>query len=176
VAGFERGGIFSATQATAFPLSAALCCRPCFGDDARSAAVAADVAAVVSTACVQSRWEDGGQTCPDTHFVMGYDDARLGSPINRFYPVGQATCCRPALLLRNGTQRLLRRCAGSCGAPGGGGGSQISCGGADDLAAAAAGGRLLAGWSAVLRQPGAALGLSDAIPLAPARCCGACLD
>jgi hypothetical protein len=173
----RRAGVFSATQGAGFPLSAALCCRPCFGDDAASTAASADVAAVVSTACVQSRWEGGGQVCPEDSFVMGYATARLGSPINRYYPVGAATCCRPALLLRNGTQRLLRRCSSAgaaCGAPTPG--SEVSCGGADDLAAAAEGGRLLAGWSSVLRQPGSALGLADAIPLAPARCCGACLD
>ena len=172
IAGFERAGVFSGTQSTAFPLSAALCCRPCFSDDPASAAVAADVAAVVSTACLQSRWEGEGQACPDDTLVMGYDNARLGSPINRYYPVGPAQCCRPALLLRNGSTRLLRRCGG-CGAPTGG--SEVSCGG-DDVAASQAGGRLLAGWAGVLRQPGSTLGLGDAIPLAPAQCCGVCLD
>ena len=87
-------------------------------------------------------------------------------------PVGPAQCCRPALLLRNGSTRLLRRCAG-CGAPTGG--SEVSCGG-DDEASSQAGGRLLSGWAGVLRQPGSALGLGDAIPLAPAQCCGVCLD
>jgi hypothetical protein len=189
VAGFQRAGVFSGSQSAAFALSAALCCRPCFADDAASAAVAADVAAVVSTACVQSRWEGDGQACPDETlivraralqcvpmltrlFQMGYDNARLGSPINRYYPIGPAQCCRPALLLRNGSTRLLRRCAG-CGAPTGS--SEVSCGG-DDEASSQAGGRLLSGWAGVLRQPGSALGLGDAIPMAPAQCCGVCLD
>ena len=127
---------------------------------------------MVSTACVQSSWEGDGQACPDESLIMGYDNARLGSPINRYYPIGNALCCRPALLLHNGSTRLLRRCAG-CGSPTGG--SEVSCGG-DDEAASQAGGRLLSGWAGVLRQPGSTLGLGDAIPLAPAQCCGVCLD
>ena len=88
VAGFERAGIFTDSQASGFPLSSALCCRPCFAADAPGDATQ-EAVAVVTTACVQSRWADGGQACPSDTFVMGYQNAVLGSPIERFYPVNQ---------------------------------------------------------------------------------------
>jgi hypothetical protein len=88
VAGFERAGIFTDSQASGFPLSSALCCRPCFAADAPGDATQ-EAVAVVTTACVQSRWADGGQACPSDTFIMGYQGAVLGSPIERFYPVNQ---------------------------------------------------------------------------------------
>ena len=181
-AGYERAGIFQASQTAGFPLSSALCCRPCFStapgatpsDAAAAAAAAADVVAVVSTGCVQSRWEGGGQACPANTFITGYSTAMLGAPIERYYPVGQATCCRPTLLLRNGSQRLLSSCAAGCASQADG--SQVSCSVNDDVGGVQMAGRLIRGWGSVLREPGAQLGLSDAIPMGPAQCCGVCLD
>ena len=182
-AGYERAGIFQASQTAGFPHSSALCCRPCFSppppgstpsDAAAAAAAAADVVAVVSTGCVQSRWEGGGQACPPNTFITGYSTAMLGAPIERYYPVGQATCCRPTLLLRNGSQRLLSSCTAGCAAQTDG--SQVSCAPSDDAGGVQMAGRLIHGWGSVLREPGAQLGLSDAIPMGPAQCCGICLD
>lgn len=177
VAGYERAGVFTGTQSAGFPLSSALCCRPCFAapdsnDD--SEAAAADVVAVVSTGCTQSRWVNGGQECPGDTFIVGYEHAVLGAPIERYYPVGQATCCRPALLLRNGTQRLLGRCPQGCGPQALG--SQVSCSPNDDTASVQIQAQLLHGWTGVLREPGAQLGLSDTLPVGPAQCCPVCLD
>lgn len=106
--------------------------------------------------------------------MAGFASGVLGHPIEKYYPVGQATCCRPALLLRNGTQRALRRCSSPalCGPSTGGTG--VSCAG-DDLADVAATGRLAAGFGGLLRPPGE-LGLGHAIPTAPAHCCSVCLD
>lgn len=132
------------------------------------------MAAIISVGCTSSSYTDAGQTCPGDTLVSGYSAARLGNPINRFYPVGPALCCRPGALLTDGTVQLLKRCA-QCGPPVAGN-SEVSCGGSDDLDAALACGALLAGWAGVLKQTGAALGVADAIPLAPAACCGVCLD
>jgi len=178
VAGFERAGIFSPGQSHGFPLSSAICCRPCFGTGPNASAEAAglSVAAVVSTSCAQSRWDNGGQECPDDSFIAGYASGVLGNPINRFYPVDQATCCRPALLLTNGSTRMLRRCSGAGGCFEAITGSGVSCAAEDTPAALRASGRLVHGWASVLREPGSTIGLSSRIPTAPARCCAVCLD
>ena len=94
----------------------------------------------------------------------------------RCFYLRSATCCRPALLLRNGTQRLLRRCSAATACGSAEGGSQVSCGPVDEPGALQFVGRLVNGWSGVLREPGASLGLADAIPTGPARCCAVCLD
>ena len=50
----------------------------------------------------------------------------------RCFYLRSATCCRPALLLRNGTQRLLRRCSAATACGSAEGGSQVSCGPVDE--------------------------------------------
>jgi hypothetical protein len=170
IAGFQRAGIFSPGQAHGFPLSSAICCRPCI---ANSSALAGQV---ISTGCSQSRWDNGGQECPDNMFVTGYAGSVLGTPINRYYPVDQATCCRPALLLPNGTVRMLRHCASAGGCFEANVGSGVSCAAQDDPTELQASGRLVHGWASVLREPGSTLGSSSRIPTAPARCCPVCLD
>lgn len=96
----------------------------------------------------------------------------------KYFPVGQAQCCRPSLLYKNGTQRLLRRCdssiPGACGQSDGG--SQVSCDARDDPAAAMSLGRLAHGYAHVLKAPGFGVTGSDYIPQAPAECCSVCLD
>lgn len=131
---------------------------------------------VISTGCSQSRWDNGGQACPDNTFVAGYASAVLGNPINRYYPVDQATCCRPALLLPNGTVRMLRRCASAGGCFEANVGSGVSCAAQDDPVMLQNSRRLVHGWASVLREPGSTLGASSRIPTAPARCCPVCLD
>ena len=175
IAGFEQAGVFSGSQGAAFPLSSALCCRPCFdASDPASRNASAQVAAIISVGCTQSVWTDAGQKCPGDTLVSGYSSARLGNPIHRFYPVGPALCCRPGALLHDGTVQLLKRCA-QC-APPAAGNSEVSCGGFDNVESAVQGGTLLAGWAGVLKQTGAVAGVTDVIPLAPAECCGVCLD
>lgn len=96
----------------------------------------------------------------------------------KYFPIGQAQCCRPSLLYKNGTQRLLRRCdgtvPGACGQPAGG--SLVSCDSSDDPAAALALGRLAYGYAHVLKAPGFGVTGGDYIPQAPAECCSVCLD
>lgn len=176
IAGFERAGVFSGYQSEGFPLSSAICCRPCFGSSPDAVDAAKEVAAVISVSCQQSTYQHGAQSCPQDTFLQGYPNSEEGQPISKFYPLGQATCCRPALLYKNGSQRLLHRCEsvpGACGPSTGG--SQVSCDARDDPAAVQDLGRLIYGFSGVMQAPGFGVG-NNYIPLAPARCCGVCLD
>lgn len=51
-------------QSEGFPLSSAICCRPCFGgDDPEFNALSADVAAIISVACEPSVYRGAGQEC-----------------------------------------------------------------------------------------------------------------
>lgn len=89
----------------------------------------------------------------------------------QYYPTGQATCCRAALLFANGTSAQLSHCPASCSpSPGTSG---ISCG-SDDVDSLAATGKLIANFGGTLRQPGEALGLANAIPIGPVGCCAVC--
>ena len=135
VAGFETPGQYRVLHDEYIPLSRAICCRPCItkGDIAAVAGnknLSANDVVAVSADCRGSiagppsglphaRSDSGvaadGPTCPGDTFLQGFAKDIAANPTasnaeKYFYPTGNAQCCAPRLLLRDGTEIQTERC------------------------------------------------------------------
>jgi len=119
VVGFEKRGQWIAGGG-AVPLSRALCCHVSTPDNVTSPVspdlplTPAKPVAVVSFGCHMSSGDYGAQVAcedPGNSFLTGFATAvGVGLRMDTFYPLGNAQCCSPALLLEDGELWSLERC------------------------------------------------------------------
>ena len=164
VASFERQGQWLAGGG-AVPLSRAVCCRPCMPKE-KDLPDGMDGAplGVVSIGChasvdgVPVRCEEKSNS-----FVSGFTNSmRVFAPgIVAYYPVDNAECCVPSLLLDTGDVVDIERC--DCGKSTDGE-APVNCGGNDTHT-------LLTGFETYRRSP-----TGHVIPVERANCCHMCVS
>ena len=186
VAGFETPGQYSQLKGQYIPLSRAICCRPCLppGDSAlpgvKGNVTAEDVVAISSdcqASAKPSRGSSvGGQTCPADSFVQGFAHDVRANPTSApddqyYYPTGNAQCCSPRLLLRDGDELPVEQCFCTEQSAA----YAVGCGAANTPDSAQASGALIYAFDNEVSAL-SALGEKIEVPVTPVRCCKLCLS
>ena len=186
VAGFETPGQYSQLKGQYIPLSRAICCRPCLPPDdsalpgVKGNVTAEDVVAISSdcqASAKPSRGSSvGGQTCPADSFVQGFAHDVRANPTSApddqyYYPTGNAQCCSPRLLLRDGDELPVERCFCTEQSAA----YAVGCGAANTPDSAQASGALIYAFDNEVSAL-SALGEKIEVPVTPVRCCKLCLS